>query len=105
MWEPFVSCEDDATIPVPATVLGLTLKDTELSTPVLMKEHLVALAKRVLPKVTGERYTAIVVNCLTCWDQDNADFGDQSEFEDIDGVSVGVRYIEKVRTCSVIALG
>ena len=61
-----------------------------------MKEHLVAPAKRHLSKRMGERYEEIVVNCLTCLDQDNADFGDQSEFEDMDGVLVGVRYIEKV---------
>jgi len=33
---------------------------------------------------------------LTCLDQDNEDFGDDSEFQDEDGVLVGVRYIEKV---------
>ena len=44
----------------------------------------------------GERYEEIVVNCLTCLDKDNADFGDQRDFEDADGVVVGARYIEKV---------
>jgi hypothetical protein len=104
MWESFVSYKNDATTdPVPATVLGITLGGTEFSRPVLMKEHLVALAKRDLPKGMGERYEEIVVNCLTCLDQDNADFGNQSEFEDMDGVLVGVRYIEKV--CDYTALG
>jgi hypothetical protein len=55
------------------------------------------------PKGMGERYEEIVVNCLTCLDQDNTDFGDQSDFEDMDGVVVGVRYIEKV--CHYTALG
>jgi hypothetical protein len=96
IWESFVLYENDATAPVPATVLGIAFGGIEFSRPVLMKEHLVALVKRVLPKKMGERYKEIVANCLTCMDQDNADFGDQSEFEDIDSVLVGVRYIEKV---------
>jgi hypothetical protein len=103
MWESFVLYKNDTTAPVPAPGLGFALGDTEFSRPVLIKEHLVALAKRDLPKGMGERYEEIVVNCLTCLDQDNADFGDQSEFEDMDGVLVGVRYIEKV--CDYTALG
>ena len=59
-------------------------------------DTLLALAKHYLPKRTGERYCQVVVNCLTCLDKDNADFGDQSEFEDEDGVLIGVRYIQKV---------
>jgi hypothetical protein len=47
----------------------------------------------------GDKYTDIVVTCLTCLDESNTDFGDDSEFEDADGVLIGVRYIEKVR-CS-----
>jgi hypothetical protein len=96
IWESFVSYEHDAAAPVPAAVLGIALGGAEFSKPALIKEYLVALAKRDLPQGMGERYEDIVVNCLTCLDQDNADFGDQSEFEDIDGVLVGVRYIEKV---------
>ena len=33
---------------------------------------------------------------MTCLDESNLDFGNRSEFEDEDGVLVGVRYIEKV---------
>jgi hypothetical protein len=33
---------------------------------------------------------------LTCLDKDNADFGDEREFQDADGILVAVRYIEKV---------
>jgi hypothetical protein len=80
----------------PLTIPGIDLGGTEFSRPVLMKEHLVALAKRVLPNKMGEQYEEIVVNCLTCMDRDNADFGDQSEFKEVDGVLVDVRYIEKV---------
>ena len=96
LWESFLLYEDSATAPVPAAALGIILDGPALKQPVLMKEHLIALAKRDLPKRMGERYEKVVINCLTCLDQDNADFGDQSEFEDLDGVVVGVRYIEKV---------
>lgn len=81
---------------MPTAALDITLDGPEFKQPSLMKEHLIALAKRDLPKRMGERYETVVVNCLTCLDQENADFGDQSEFEDVDGVLVGVKYIEKV---------
>ena len=44
----------------------------------------------------GTKYARIVETCLTCLDEENADFGDEREFQDADGVLVGVRYIEKV---------
>ena len=96
LWESFLSYEDSATAPLPAAVLGITLDCPEFKRSALIKEHLIALAKRDLPRRMGDRYEKVVVNCLTCLDQDNADFGDQSEFEDLDGVLVGVKYIEKV---------
>jgi hypothetical protein len=43
------------------------------------------------------KYAEIAETCLTCLDPENADFGDATEFEDEDGICVGVRYIEKVR--------
>ncbi|MCJ1231933.1 hypothetical protein MMC12_008612 [Toensbergia leucococca] len=101
LWESFVSYEDGVTAPLPAVALGITLDSPEFKQPVLMKEYLIALAKRDLPKQMGERYKEVVVNCLTCLDKENADFGDQSEFEDLDGVLVGVKYVEKVcQLCS-----
>ena len=96
LWESFVSYEDGATVPLPAAVLGIASDSPEFKQPTLMKERLVALAKRDLPTRMGEHYEKVVVNCLTCLDPENADFGDPSEFEDIDGVLVGVKYIEKV---------
>lgn len=96
IWESFVAYEDDTAAPTPTKSLNIALGDAEFSRPFLMKEHLVALAKHRLPRSMGERYEQIVVNCLTCLDADNADFGNQNEFEDVDGVLVGVRYIEKV---------
>lgn len=99
LWDSFLSYDkndDDATTPVPATALGVTSESPEFKRPALMKEHLVSLAKRKLAKRMGERYEKIVVNCLTCLDEDNPDFGNPSEFEDPDGVLIGVKYIEKV---------
>ena len=96
LWESFVSYADGVTAPLPAAALGITLNSPELKQPALIKERLIAVAKRDLSKRMGERYEEVVINCLTCLDQDNADFGDQSEFEDQDGVLVGVKYIDKV---------
>ena len=97
LWESFLSYQDCPTSPVPTAALGITLDSPEFKQPSLMKEHLVALAERELPKRMGERYKTVVVNCLTSLDEGNADFGDQSEFEDVDGVLIGLKYIEKVR--------
>lgn len=96
LWESFLSYEDNAIAPLPAAALGITLDGPAFKQPTLMKEHLIALATGDLSKRMGKRYEKVVVNCLTCLDQENPDFGDQSEFEDVDGVLVGVKYIEKV---------
>jgi hypothetical protein len=61
-----------------------------------MKEHLVDLARKELPQRMGTRYAEVVVTCLTCLDRGNLDFGDEEEFQDEDGIVVGVRFIEKV---------
>ncbi|TKA77819.1 Glycogen phosphorylase [Friedmanniomyces simplex] len=49
-----------------------------------------------LPQAMGEIYTEIVVSCLTCLDDDNNDFEECGDVDDVDGVLVGVKYIEKV---------
>ena len=61
-----------------------------------IKNHLLGLARQRLPASMGAIYTNIVISCLTCLDQGNEGFGDIKEFEDEDGIVVGVRYIEKV---------
>ncbi|KAK3646849.1 hypothetical protein LTR56_008337 [Elasticomyces elasticus] len=96
IWDSFVSYTQGDAVPTPTGALRLHLGDPEFSTPLLMKDHLVALAKSKLPESIREIYGKVVVNCLTCLDKDNPDFGDESEFQDSDGVLVGVRYIEKV---------
>lgn len=60
------------------------------------KKRLVQLAQDELPQYMGTKYTDIAVTCLTCLDPDNENFGDEKEFQDEDGIRVGVRYIEKV---------
>ena len=61
-----------------------------------LKSALVLLAKDRLPQIMGDKYCDIVVNCLTCLDEDNVDFADKSQFQDESGIQIGVRYIEKV---------
>lgn len=69
------------------------------------KDHMVTLARERLPSVMGSKYSELVETCLTCLDKENSDFGDASEFDDEDGIRVGVRYIEKVsRTVSAQSL-
>ena len=99
LWESFVVYHDEGSDPSPSTVLTV-LNDPEkdeIKKAYLVKDALVDLAKQRLPSRIGDKYTEIVVTCLTCLDESNTDFGDSSEFEDADGVLIGVRFIEKVR--------
>jgi hypothetical protein len=61
-----------------------------------LKDYFTAMAKEKLPSKMGDKYTRVVVNCLTCVDEANEDFGDPHQFEDEDGILIGVKYIEKV---------
>lgn len=61
-----------------------------------LKDTLIGIARRELPSCMGDKYTDIVVSCLTCLDEDNPEFGDKTQFEDEDGITIGVRYIQKV---------
>lgn len=63
-----------------------------------VKDYLLRLAKTQLPQRMGTKYADIVVTCLTCLDAGNVDFGDEDEFQDEDGIIVGVRFIERVLT-------
>lgn len=60
-----------------------------------IKDYMTKTATQRLPSLMGKRYTEVVLQCLTCLDVDNR-FGNESDFEDEDGIKVGVRYIEKV---------
>lgn len=59
------------------------------------KDRLLGLTRLELARVMGTEYSKVVETCLTCLDENNDDFGDESEFEDADGIVVGARYIEK----------
>lgn len=68
-----------------------------------VKRKLEYLAANELPVRLGRRYTEIVLLCLRCLDQgtgvdgDGKGFGiDATDWTDEDGITIGVRYIEKV---------
>lgn len=63
-----------------------------------IKKTLVAMARARLPGKMGRVYANVVLSCLTCLDPENQGFGDERNFVDEDGILVGVRYIEKVRS-------
>ncbi|XXG96410.1 hypothetical protein Hte_002692 [Hypoxylon texense] len=108
LWESFVTYDDNPEgrddqelKKVPSPILGLTLDDFDLnenlSSPSMrLKSHLVDLAKSKLPQRIGDRYTAVVVTCLTCLDKGNEDFGDEEDMRDDDGILIGLRFIEKI---------
>jgi hypothetical protein len=97
LWESFLLYPEAGKQARPnAELLRVPLQKLQNASPERIKHLLVQLAKRELPGRMGELYEQVVLNCLTCLDDDNTDFGDESEFDDSDGVSVGIRYIEKV---------
>lgn len=67
-----------------------------LKAPERVKNHLLSLARGLLRRKVGTKYSRVVETCLTCLDGGNEDFGDETEFKDELGIAVGVRYIEKV---------
>lgn len=91
LWSPLVEYPDPATRNPSAH-----LDPESFFSGVTMKNRLLLLAERHLPHNMGTLYTDVVKTCLTCLDEDNGDFGDDSEFYDEDGILVGIRYIEKV---------
>ena len=100
LWQSFVEHGQPGTQPRPSALLK-TPKDASKQqllthTQRNLQGVLLSLARDQLPRVMGSKYAEIVETCLTCLEPDNVDFGDQREFEDEDGIRVGVRYIEKV---------
>lgn len=88
--------------PLPSDVLGLGVEDfafmgnQAMQSSPRIKDHLVGMARSRLPMCMGDKYTAVVVTCLTCLDPGNEDFGDEEDMKDDDGILIGVRFIEKV---------
>lgn len=104
IWQSFIDFEG-AQIGVPTAWLPGNITERRPDSAALVKEHLVRLAQEKLPGKMGNKYAEVVINCLTCLDEDNEDFGHPEEFEDEDGVQVGVKYVEKVdisRICEVM---
>lgn len=96
LWETFVLYDQRGRVKAPnAALLGLSLEKVAARKPSEIKNLLVELAIHKLPLVVGEIYAEVVVNCLTCLDSDNVDFADSDEFENQNGVAVGVRYLQK----------
>lgn len=96
LWESFVRYGEaglKAAVPYPGLDLTADLDVGRDGTKI--KEKMVELAKEELPRKMGDRYTRVVVTCLTCLDQGNEEFG-KGEMTDEDGILVGVRFIEKV---------
>ncbi|KAF2874828.1 hypothetical protein BDV95DRAFT_656486 [Massariosphaeria phaeospora] len=83
--------------PSPSSLLPVLAEtDDGVAKASLLKDSLVDMAKQKLPCRMGDKYAGVVVNCLTCLDATNFDFGDKNEFENVDGILINVRYIEKI---------
>ncbi|KAI4162743.1 MAG: hypothetical protein LQ342_003630 [Letrouitia transgressa] len=99
LWNSFVQPSGermDEFAPGPVLNISSLLRmSDQRKSAIEIKDRLVGMAKDRLPFRMGQRYTDIVVDCLTCLDDDNA-FGSKDEFKDADGIEVGVRYIEKI---------
>ncbi len=107
LWASFVGYHRDSA-GVSGLGPGLSVLGEDMSGPKLMKnpeqvrEGLLQLARSPpLRRQMGTLCARVVETCLTCLDTDNVDFGDDKEFQDEDGVAVGVWYIDKV----VVRLG
>ena len=99
LWTSFVYWNEKTGLPTPGLALdlaeNLSMKD-QRKKAFEIKRCLVDIASSRLPSKMGNQYAKLVLFCLTCWDQGDDSFGEESDFVDEDGISVGVRYIEKV---------
>lgn len=96
LWTSFINYDSHNMPKVDKKVLKINEAQSSLSGQ-YVKDGLLKLARADLPSRMGSMYAEIVANCLSCLDEENDDFGDRSEFEDEDGILIGLRYIEKVR--------
>lgn len=92
--------DENVELAQPSELLGLDLEKLDMvtwpqKTRAVIKDTLLALAREELPAAMGDRYTSVVVACLTCLDEDSADFANDGA-RDEDGLIVGVRFIESV---------
>ena len=89
---------------------GMPHPDIELSqfpgkeqerTALMLKNRLQRIAKTELAAAVGQRYSNVVVSCLSCLDRGNSEFGEKEDFEDADDILVSVRFMEAVSTPSL----
>lgn len=104
LWRPFVRYSYDKPDAESSEGFGFYAKRNEsleqtyhLEQSILVKEKLLGLARDQLRRAMGDIYAHIVEICLTCLDEGNEDFGDESEFKDDNDVLVALRFIETVR--------
>ncbi|GAM44149.1 HET-s/LopB domain protein [Talaromyces pinophilus] len=76
--------------------INLPSVNAKLDSSTVLKDYFTTIAGESLPMKMGDKYAQVVISCLTCLDDTNDDFGDPSQFEDEDGILIGVKYIEKV---------
>jgi serine/threonine protein kinase len=94
LWKPIIPLVADAKSTRPD---GENAMEVQESIPLpqqqvktkFVKTKFESLADTLLPSVMGDQYRDVVVNCLTCLDDENVEFADTS-------VSTGVKYIQMV---------
>jgi serine/threonine protein kinase len=97
LWQSFIQYDGDSPNYERSQSHSLYADDQGPHSSYRVKESLRALAGDPLRRHMGSNYARVVENCLTCLDEDNEDFGDESEFQDEEGVLIAIKYIETVR--------
>ncbi|KAK7910734.1 hypothetical protein PG985_013215 [Apiospora marii] len=101
LWESFVDY-DDKLVPQPgrhiAAMRGWLVANGRGQQMRIsdFKDYVTSLATDQLPNVMGQRYTDVVMTCLTCLDVDNHGIGNEADVDDTDGIIVAVRFVEKI---------
>ncbi|KAJ5371890.1 hypothetical protein N7517_003896 [Penicillium concentricum] len=89
LWEPFITGEGHINIPTVYTKI-------DISTFARNGAILLNWPKPTCLPNMADKYAQDLVNCLTCMDDANEDMEDLSQFEDEDGIFIGVKFIKKV---------
>ncbi|RYO98059.1 hypothetical protein DL765_010952 [Monosporascus sp. GIB2] len=63
---------------------------------VFLKDYFIDMTLRKLPRFMGDKYAQIVLTCLTCLDDDSNDFGEEVDLSDRDGITLGMKFIQKI---------
>lgn len=92
LWKSFVSWDASGRYPLMTPESEQLLKGNTAA--VDTKDKLVKMAREVIPKRLGTRYTEVTISCLKCLDHED---GDNSELLAENDISVGASYIGKVR--------